>query len=256
MLASILILASPTPNERTDDMTANGEGANDAPMRNESGHSEWGFRNSAENRDSISDASVNGVAYPTSGRRRILEGLVTTVNLDGSTNVSPMGPLVNDSMTQFVLRPFQTSTTFQNLRRHGSGVFHVTDDVELLAQAAVGNVDVPIENATDPRRRVLISACRWYQFVVSSTDDTDERTTLECKVIGSARQRDFFGFNRAMHAVVEAAILATRVGVLDPSQIRREFRALRKLVDKTGGDVERRAYTFLAEYIEQQIGHE
>ena len=60
----------------------------------------------------------------------ILEGLMTTVNADGTVNVSPMGPRVDAGLTTFTLRPFQTSTTYCNLKRTGMGVFHVTDDVE------------------------------------------------------------------------------------------------------------------------------
>ena len=67
----------------------------------------------------------------------ILEGIVTTISADGTVNISPMGPRVNEPLTRLILRPYQTSTTYQNLKRTGQGVLHVTDDVELLAQAAV-----------------------------------------------------------------------------------------------------------------------
>ena len=67
----------------------------------------------------------------------IVEGIVTTLNEDGSPNISPMGPVVDEALTRFRLRPFQTSTTFKNLKRTGEAVFHVVDDVELLAKAAV-----------------------------------------------------------------------------------------------------------------------
>ena len=52
----------------------------------------------------------------------------------------PDGPRVDsaDSMERFVLRPYRTSTTYQNLKARGEGVLHVTDDVLLLAQAAIG----------------------------------------------------------------------------------------------------------------------
>ena len=52
-----------------------------------------------------------------------------------------MGPLVDEDMTRLVLRPYQTSRTYQNLKRTGQGVFHVTDDVELLAHAAVNRLE-------------------------------------------------------------------------------------------------------------------
>ena len=68
----------------------------------------------------------------------ILEGIVTTQSPVGLLNIAPMGPKIPSDMNMgtFVLRPYQTSTTYQNLKGHGEGVFHVTDDVLLLAQAA------------------------------------------------------------------------------------------------------------------------
>ncbi len=41
-------------------------------------------------------------------------------------------------MRRFVLRPFRTSTTYRNLKAHGEGVLHITDDVLLLARTAIG----------------------------------------------------------------------------------------------------------------------
>ena len=75
----------------------------------------------------------------------ILEGIVTTLSLEGALNVAPMGPWIDPdlSMARFVLRPFHTSTTYQNLKSRGEGVFHVTDDVLLVAQTAIGAAPFP-----------------------------------------------------------------------------------------------------------------
>jgi uncharacterized protein len=185
----------------------------------------------------------------------ILEGIVTTVNADGTANISPMGPLVDPQITQFVLRPYTSSRTYQNLKRLGQGVLHVTDDVELLARAAVHQLEpVPkLAKAKKVRGFVLAEACRWYEFEVSSLDDRCERTTIACRVVGKGRIRDFFGFNRAKHAVVEASILATRIPFLPPERILEEFRRLAVLVDKTAGPQERRAFQFLDQYVNQAL---
>lgn len=193
-------------------------------------------------------------------RRRILEGIVTTVNDDGSTNISPMGPIVDEQVSKLTLRPFQTSTTYRNLKRTGQGVLHVVDDVELLARAAVGKIDAPLispgDSGTQGGRRILADACRWYAFDVDELADQEERTTIHCSVVDQGRLRDFFGFNRAKHAVVEAAILATRVGILDDEKIHREMVALEVMVEKTGGDAEHRAFEFLRTYVADRIGVE
>ena len=181
----------------------------------------------------------------------ILEGIMTTLNEDGSPNISPMGPIVDERMTQLTLRPFQTSTTFQNLKRTREGVFHVVDDVELLARAAVNQVDQPPATLRcDVVDGVILAdACRWYALRVTQLDDSSERTTIECETVGHGRLKDFFGFNRAKHAVVEAAILATRIDFLPAELIADEFQRLAVLVDKTAGDQERRAFEFLANHV-------
>ena len=48
------------------------------------------------------------ISPPNSSDDLIAEGIVTTVNPDGSANISPMGPRVNRDFTRLVLRPFQS----------------------------------------------------------------------------------------------------------------------------------------------------
>lgn len=184
----------------------------------------------------------------------ILEGIVTTINEDASVNVSPMGPMVDGAMQRILLRPFPTSRTCANLRRTRQGVLHVTDDVELLARAAVSQIGpLPKVIAADAIEGwILADACRWYAFVVRSIDDSEQRVRIEADVVDSGVLREFFGFNRAKHAVVEAAILATRTFLLPPEEIDAEFARLAPLVEKTGGESEQRAFAFLQEYVRQQ----
>lgn len=180
----------------------------------------------------------------------ILEGIVVTQGAAGSVNVAPMGPRVDRAITRLVLRPFRTAETYRNLKATGCGVFHVTDDVELLARAAVGLIEplpfAPVQDFPCPR---LADCCRWLAFRVDSLDDSSERTTIDCGIFTRGEVRPFFGFNRAKHAVVEAAILATRIGILDGEEIRRELARLEIPVQKTAGIQERRAFEFLREYI-------
>ena len=185
----------------------------------------------------------------------ILEGIVTTINDDGVTNISPMGPIVDAALSTFQLRPFPTSTTYQNMKRTGEAVFHVTDDVELIAQAAVGSPDpapawIPAKCITG---RILVDACRWYALRVLTFNDRHERAEIACDVVDQGRFRDFFGFNRAKHAVLEAAILATRIHLLPADEVQSELGRLALLVEKTAGDAERRAFCFLEDYLGRHL---
>ena len=181
----------------------------------------------------------------------ILEGIVTTVGGDGRVSISPMGPLVTPDMRRLTLRPFKTSQTYANLKRLGEGVFHVTDDVELLARAAVSSVEAELRPATSVRGFILAQACRAYEFRVARLDDREERVTIEVDVVRCERLRDYFGLNRAKHAVVEAAILATRLDFLALDEVAAEIAKLGRIVQKTGGPAEHRAFHFLERFVDQ-----
>ena len=184
----------------------------------------------------------------------ILEGIVTTLSPAGLLNIAPMGPKIGPdlSMKTFELRPYRSSTTYQNLKARGEGVFHMTDDVLLLAQAAI---DEPLAPAPDLRPArcvagsILWNSCRYYEFRVTEVDDQEDRARFIAETMAEGRIRDFLGFNRARHAVLEAAILATRTAFLSRSEILGEFARLAVIVAKTGGPVEAAAFRLLHEHV-------
>jgi hypothetical protein len=196
------------------------------------------------------------VAAPTIGvDGRILEGIVTTLDADGAVHLAPMGPLVDERFERLWLRPFRTSATFENLRRDRVGVFHITDDVEMLARAALGQAEPPYQvlSAARVRGAILADACRWYAFETESLDESTERASLVARIVDRGAVREFFGFNRAKHAVVEAAILATRVHLLDAEQLLAEFERLAVPVAKTGAAAEVRAFQLLRDDVQGRL---
>jgi hypothetical protein len=182
----------------------------------------------------------------------VLEGLVTTLDAGGSMHLAPMGPHVEPDFRHFQLRPFPTSQTYRNLQAFPEGVLHVTDDAMLLAQAAIGQVPAPPRclPARQVRGFVLADACRALEFRAVEFDASEQRVRIDCEVVHAQSLRDFFGFNRAKHAVVEAAILATRVHLRPPAEILAEFAKLALLVDKTGSDREHEALALLTRFVE------
>ncbi len=183
----------------------------------------------------------------------ILEGVITTLDKDGRPNIAPMGPIVDSAMQQLLLRPFQSTATFANLVQSRCGVLHVTDDVLLFARAVAGQSLASEETfaATAISGRVLSSACRWYEFTVEAIDTSADRADCRATIVAQGRLRDFFGFNRAKHAVIEAAILATRTHLLPEDQVAAEFARLRVPVEKTAGPAEREAFELLEDFVSQ-----
>jgi len=187
-------------------------------------------------------------------RLRIVEGMLTTQNADGTVNVAPMGPRVDDRFTQFLLRPFPGSRTYENLLRTRQATFHVTDDVAMIAQAAVGKLhEVPeFLQETTGGYHILANCCRWYQLEAAEVDTTGERAALTCRVARQGQVREFFGLNRGKHAVLELAILATRVHLLPAEAIDQAIDTMAPWVEKTGGEAEVRAWEFLIATIQQR----
>ncbi len=170
-------------------------------------------------------------------------------------NISPMGPIVDGSFERFVFRPFKSSTTYQNLKAHGEGIFHVTDDALLIARAAIGSLaskHLPVRPGRHVDGLVLTNACRCYELRVTKLDDQEDRTRIETEVLGVEQLRPFFGFNRARHAVLEAAILATRVFLTGKDAVLTEYDRLQVLVDKTGSRHEHEAMADLRKHVEAQ----
>ena len=94
----------------------------------------------------------------------VIEGLLATSDAGGDVNLSPMGPRIDLPQKKVVLRPFKTSRSFANLIETKTGVFHITDDVNLIARAAVGSIDPSPKmvriSETDAYR--LCDTCQWF----------------------------------------------------------------------------------------------
>ena len=190
----------------------------------------------------------------------ILESIVTSVDSTGNVNIAPMGPLVDGDLNDpvFTLRPFTSSRTYANLQVTNRAVIHVTDDVWLFAKAAVDDIapsecqELVCETAAESAWR-LRDCHRWFAVEIESTSGDEPRIDMRCRILDSGVVRPFFGFNRAKHAVIEAAILATRTHLLDADDIWSQIERLTPLIDKTAGAEEHRAFQFLNETIRQRL---
>ena len=78
--------------------------------------------------------------------------------------------------------------------------------------------------------------------------DRDRRSCI------SGVRREFIGFNRARHAVLEAAIYATRLHLLPRAFIDSELARLQVIVDKTAGSHEIEAMALLTDYVRASPG--
>jgi hypothetical protein len=177
----------------------------------------------------------------------IIETIITTTGPDGTINFAPMG--VEWGEETIVLKPFLETTTYRNVVATGVAVVNLTDDVMLFAQGAISSPQFPHVPATVVRGVVLEAACSWREIEAESIDSTPPRSRIVTRVRHAGTRREFLGFNRARHAVLEAAILATRTHLIPAEQVAEEFAKLQVIVDKTAGPREQEAMAMLTEYV-------
>lgn len=177
----------------------------------------------------------------------IVETIVTSLDAGGVVNCAPMG--VEWDERTIILKPFLETTTYRNLITTGAAVVNLTDDVMLFAQAAISNPVYATVPAHVVRGVVLAECCSWREVEVREIDSSPPRSRIETAVVHRGTRRDFIGFNRARHAVLEAAIYATRLHLLPRTFIDSELDRLRVIVDKTAGPRELEAMALITDYV-------
>lgn len=184
----------------------------------------------------------------------IIETLLTSLDPGGTLNCAPMGVEWGDE--RIVIKPFLETATFRNLQATRTAVINLTDDVLLFAQAVThhpASVAPPTFPATRIIGQVLDVACSWREVEVVTIDATPPRSRIETRVVYRGDRREFLGFNRARHAVLEAAILATRTHLLPADEIRADYGRLRVIVDKTAGPREQEAMALLEAFVRARL---
>ena len=177
----------------------------------------------------------------------IIESIVTTVDSEGRVNCAPMGVEWGDEV--IVLKPFLETATYRNVVATRAAVVNLVDDARVFARAAISNPEYPTTSAVKVPGVVLTAVCSWRELEVRSIDSTPPRSRIDMTIVHRGVAREFIGFNRARHAVLEAAIYATRLHLLSRDFIESEMARLQVIVDKTAGPNEREAMAILADYV-------
>lgn len=180
----------------------------------------------------------------------IIESIVTTLNEAEEANFAPMGVTIGEG--EIVIRPYTDSATCRNLIATGAAVVNLTDNCRLFAESAISKPQFPTFPAELITGLVLTDACSYYECSVMHAETAAPRATFRCKIVKNGVLREFIGFSRAKNAIIEAAILATRVRLLEVDTILEEYRRLSEIVQKTGDEPEAQAMQYLRDYVERQ----
>ena len=179
----------------------------------------------------------------------IYETIVTTADRDGRPHIAPMGVRFEEGFA--ILAPFRPSTTLDNVLATQSAVVNLTTDVRVFAGCVTGYArDWPTIAADRVASVRLASTLAHTELRLAEVIDDDTRPTLRMECVHRATHAPFPGFNRAQAAVVEGAILVSRLFMLPSEKVDSEIAYLKIAIDKTAGDDELEAWQWLLRAIE------
>ena len=189
----------------------------------------------------------------------IRETIVTTADAAGRVHIAPLGIIADDAAEGrgWIIAPFRPSTTLDNLRAVPFAVANYTDDVRVFAGCLTGRHDWPTTSSTHVPVPRLHGALAHAELAVSACNRG--RAAPALSLPGGApgdRMRAFAGFNRAQAAVVEAAILVSRLHLLPRQKIEQELAYLEIAVTKTAGEAELTAWNWLQQKVRGYYGDE
>jgi uncharacterized protein len=193
------------------------------------------WRRAASEQEQASEGNVN----------RIFETIVTVRGDAGRTQITPLG--VRYEGDWVVLAPFRPSTTLELLLQSRVAVVNCTDDVRVFAGCIVGRRDWPLVPAARIDG-VRLASCLAHEEIelVEFVDDV-QRPRMRCRSVYRETHAPFRGFNRAQAAVIEAAVLVSRLSILPAGKIESELEYLKIAIDKTAGEAELQAWSWLME---------
>lgn len=180
----------------------------------------------------------------------IRESIVTTRDIDGSAHIAPMG--IHEHKEGLIIAPFKPSTTLENLKRNEVAVINYPDDVRVYAGCITGRYDWPVVEAEMIDAPRLKNSLAHSEVDVSRIEDDELRPKFICNLKHEVNHSPFHGFNRSQLAVIEAAILITRVHMLTTEKINQEMDYLKIAIDKTAGPRELEAWDWLMVELESR----
>jgi uncharacterized protein len=182
----------------------------------------------------------------------ILETVVTTLSPEGDLHLVPFGLIREDEA--FILAPFRPSPTIRNLEANPFFAASSPRDVRVIAGAVTGRRDWPVVDCAAIPGKRLADSFGHAEFAVESVADDATRPRFRGRLIGAHAHEPFIGYNRAQGAVLEAAILSTRLHMLSPEKILAEMAYLAIAISKTAGPREREAWDWIEDKVAQALG--
>jgi hypothetical protein len=186
----------------------------------------------------------------------IFEAIISTLNSQGDVHVTPFGIQMQDGLV--VISPYKPSATLENILATQHAVMNLTDDVRVFAGALTKRKAWSLTPAEKIAGYRLTETLAHKELKLVRINEDALRPQLFLEVMHVVQHQSFLGFNRAQAAVIELAVLVSRLNMLDKDKVLSEMQYLQIAVNKTAGERELQAWGWLTEKVEnfyaQQAG--
>jgi hypothetical protein len=181
----------------------------------------------------------------------IYETVITTVARDGTPHVAPMGVRYRriETGSDVILMPFKPSTTLANIVADGHAVLNIVTDTRVFAGSVTGRRAWPLQPAERIAGVRLACALNHVELALAELQDDAQRPVLRMARVFEANHAPYIGFNRAQAAVIEGAVLVSRLHMLPATKVDVEMSYLQVAIDKTAGPEEREAWGWLTDAV-------
>ncbi|MSP99299.1 MAG: DUF447 family protein [Methylotenera sp.] len=178
----------------------------------------------------------------------IYEAIISTVNSRGDSHVAPFGIQMQDGLV--LISPYKPSVTLDNILATQHAVLNLTDDVRVFSGALTRRQAWALLPAEKVMGFRLADSLLHKELTLVNVVDDALRPQLTMEVMHEVQHLPFQGFNRAQAAVIELAVLVSRLHLLAKDKVLADMKYLQIAIDKTAGERELQAWCWLTEKVE------
>ncbi|MGZ8258799.1 MAG: DUF447 domain-containing protein [Methylotenera sp.] len=177
----------------------------------------------------------------------IYETIITSVDAQGNAHVTPFGIRYEQGL--IVIAPYKPSATLDNILATEHAVLNLTDDVRVFAGALTSRQAWTLDPTEEIVGFRLADTLVHKELKLVKVKQDALRPQLFLEVVHEVQHQPFQGFNRAQAAVIELAVLVSRLKRLPMEKIEQEMDYLAIAIEKTAGTRELEAWEWLVEAV-------
>lgn len=177
----------------------------------------------------------------------IYETIISTIDAEGNAHVTPFGITMQNDLV--IISPYKPSATLANILATEHAVMNLTDDVRVFAGALTRRQAWALLPATKVAGFRLLDTLAHKELKLVKVVDDALRPQLFLEVVHEEHHQSFLGFNRAQAAVIELAVLVSRLTRLPMEKITQDINCHTIAIEKTAGARELEAWGWLMEAV-------